>query len=602
MNNTEILEQTLFGGHLSPARIKALAQLAHVYPLVSGEYLYRQGDSPDYFYILASGRLQVMAATRLLGYIGRFEPVGESGVLSGAPREAAVRALRDAVLLRVARTDFMQFLDTCNPALLLLTQLLIKRTHERESDRRQIASGGRGCYALVPASPDVPVISLAQALLKQLRGWPGARLITAAHVDAALGDGAAATALSDSRANRELAAWLDRLEGLHQQLLLVARNDDPTQWTQRCLRYADRILIVAEANSKPATLTALAELPPGAPLAPVELVLLRAEGDAAPHTLGWLAATNARAHYFVHPWDNADLAALARQVTRRGIGLVLGGGGARGFAHIGLLKALRQLDIPIDVMGGTSMGAFIAALAAHDFDPVEMAQIARETFVSNNYLNDYNLPRVSLIRGQRFLGRLREIFGKTRIEELRRSFFCVSTNLSSGGAVIHNRGELAVWVATSMAVPGVAPPVAHEGELLCDGGVADNLPTEALQNMQRGSIIACSVSAEGDIRAAGHGMRKPDPAALLQWRGPGHRPGFSEILLRSATLTSDTIIQKAAIERADVYVHMPVDAVGMFSWAAIDDLIDTGYTHAMAQLEPLRERLLDPDQAATASK
>lgn len=288
-------------------------------------------------------------------------------------------------------------------------------------------------------------------------------------------------------------------------------------------------------------------------------------------------------------------------MTRRGIGLVLGGGGARGFAHIGLLKALRQLDIPIDVMGGTSMGAFIAALAACDFDPVEMTQIARETFVSNNYLNDYSLPRVSLIRGQRFLTRMREIFGKTRIEELRRSFFCMSTNLSNGGAVIHARGELAVWVATSMAVPGVAPPVAHEGQLLCDGGVADNLPTAAMQNMQRGSIIACSVSAEGDVRATGHGMQNPDPAALLQWRGPG-RPSFSEILLRSATLTSDTIIQKAAIERADIYVHMPVDAVGMFSWGALDDLIDTGYTHAMAQLEPLRGQLLEPDQAATASK
>lgn len=294
MNTTKLLEQTLFGGSLPAAQINALAQLAEVCPLVSGECLYRQGDAPDYFYILASGRLQVMAATRLLGYIGRFEPVGESGVLSGAPRETTVRALRDSMLLRVPRPDFMQFLSKCNPALLLLTQLLIARGREQESDRRQITSGGRGCYALVPASPDVPVTSLAEALLEQLSGWPNARLISAAHVDAALGNGAAATTLTDSRANRELAAWLDRLEGLHRQVLLVARNDDPTQWTQRCLRYADRILIVAEATSEPKKLTALAALPAGAPVAPVELVLLRAAGDAAPHTPAWLAATGAR--------------------------------------------------------------------------------------------------------------------------------------------------------------------------------------------------------------------------------------------------------------------------------------------------------------------
>ncbi|MFX5839433.1 patatin-like phospholipase family protein, partial [Acinetobacter baumannii] len=127
---------------------------------------------------------------------------------------------------------------------------------------------------------------------------------------------------------------------------------------------------------------------------------------------------------------------------------VLGGGGARGFAHIGLIRALEQLQIPVDVVGGTSMGAFISALLACGFDSVEMEHIAHETFVARNYLNDYTMPKVSLIRGERFHARLQAIFGARRIEELRRTYYCISTNLTTGLPMVHDRGNLASWVGT----------------------------------------------------------------------------------------------------------------------------------------------------------
>jgi NTE family protein len=275
---------------------------------------------------------------------------------------------------------------------------------------------------------------------------------------------------------------------------VLASESDRDIWAQRCLRQADRVLMLAEACSDPAPIAALARLPEGRLLAPVELVLLRPDGDPAPQTRAWCEAVGARAHYFVHPWSEADLAALARQVTGRGVGLVLGGGGARGFAHIGLVRALAQLRIPVDITGGTSMGAFVSAMLACGFDHVEMTQVARETFVANNFLNDYTLPRVSLIRGRRFFERLKSVFGERRIEELRRSYYCISTNLTTGATVVHDHGWLAAWVGTSMAVPGVAPPVAWEGDLLCDGGVVDNLPTDVMQALERGTIIASSVS------------------------------------------------------------------------------------------------------------
>jgi NTE family protein len=242
-------------------------------------------------------------------------------------------------------------------------------------------------------------------------------------------------------------------------------------------------------------------------------------------------------------------------------------------------------------MGGTSMGAFISALLACGFDSVEMAEIARESFVRNNYLNDYAVPRVSLIRGRKFAARLRDLFGERQIEELRRTYFCVSTSLTTGATVVHDRGPLSVWVGTSMAVPGVAPPIAYEEELLCDGGVVDNLPTDVMQKLERGSIIACNVSTEGAIRAPGAGLGEPDPEALLRRRGEVAPPRLSEILVRSATLTSATAMHLAA-ERADVYVRMPTQDVGMFDWRRLDELIERGYEHALKRLAPLRDTLI----------
>jgi NTE family protein len=541
-------------------------------------------------YIVASGRLRVTSQGALLGYVGRLEPVGEMGIVAGEPRTATVRAVRDSVVLRIPNDEFLSFLEREPAALMALTRLVIERMRRQDRMRMLAATELQGSFAVIPATRDVPVMAFAEGLVRRLSGWPEARLITAAHVDAALGAGAARRPLSDDETSTRLLTWLSELEGRHRYVVLAADSDSDL-WALRCLHNADRVLVLAEAGTPPSGVPVLDELREGRLPAPVELVLLRPEGDPAPFTVEWLERTGARAHYFLHPWDERELESLARQVSGRGVGLVLGGGGARGFAHIGLVRALEQLEIPVDVAGGTSMGAFMSALVTYGLDSVQMAQVTRETFVRGSYLNDYALPRVSLLRGRRFAGRLREIFGDLRIEELRRTYFSVSTNLTTGGAVVHDRGPLYLWVGTSMAVPGVVPPIAYQGELLCDGGVVDNLPTDVMQKLERGSIVACNVSTEGALRAPGAGLEEPDPEALLRRQGMDAPPRLPEILVRSAMLTSATAMQRAA-ERADVYVRMPSQEFGMFDWKRMDELVERGYEHALSQLAPVREMLV----------
>ncbi|MGH8460256.1 MAG: patatin-like phospholipase family protein [Stenotrophobium sp.] len=594
MDYAAILNQAPLAAHMPEATLRRLVDLAEPLHLQGGEYLYAEGDAPDYFYVVVSGRLRVSNKDALVGYIAFGEPVGEAGVISGELRNSTVRAVRDSVVLRLPRVEFLDFLNNHAAAAVALTRRLIFRLRQSRRERELSATFGQSTFAIFPASHDAPAMELAEILARGLSGWPAVRVIGTAHVDAMFGAGSAQAPYSDLAASRRLTEWFCALERKHRHLIFVADRDD-SPWALRCLRQADRVLVLAEAAAAPVQVPALSEWRgEELPLAPVELVLLRSEGDPAPHTLNWKEATGARAHYYLHPWDERELDAITRQITGRGVGLVLGGGGARGFAHIGLLRALEQLQIPVDVCGGTSMGAFVAAMTACGFDSVQMAQIARETFVENNYLNDYTMPRVSFIKARKFLRRLREVFGDRHIEELRRCFYCISTNLSTGSAVVHDSGPLAEWVGSSMAVPGVAPPIAWQGDLLCDGGVVDNLPTDVMQSMERGAIIACSVSATGDISLPGAGAHYPDPEAMLQRQRPkqARMPKLSEILMRSATLASDTTLASAAAERADIFMLMPVQQFGMFDWPALDQLIEIGYEEGMKLLTPLRAQLL----------
>ena len=463
-----LAEVPLFAG-LDEEELGALSALADRQDLRSGARLYKEGDPSTHGYVVVRGRLRETSDGELLGYIGRLEPVGEIGIQMDEPRSSTIRAVRDSILLRFDKEDLLGFLDHHPAVQRALSRLMIVRLREQGRVRVQGATEVHGTLAVIPASPDLPVMALAEALVRRLSGWPDARLITAAHVDATLGQGAAQAPLSDDEGSTRLAAWMNELESRHRYVVYAA-DSDRDAWALRSLHNADRVLVLTEASARPRPVRVLQELRSLGLLAPVELVFLRPVGDSAPHTSAWMDVTGARARYFVHPWDEAELASLARQVAGHGVGVVLGGGGARGFAHIGLIRALEELRVPVDVAGGTSMGAFLSALLALGLDSVEMVHVARETFIRNNFLNDYALPRVSLIRGRKFSARLAEIFGDRQIEELRRTFFCVSTNLTTGAPVVHDRGPLSVWVGTSMAVPGIAPPVAYESELLCDGG------------------------------------------------------------------------------------------------------------------------------------
>lgn len=572
---------SLFRG-IAPDALDAIAARFDVEEVRGGRVLFREGDLPDYLYVVATGRLQAQHADGLVvGEIGRGEPVGEMALLSGETRGADVVALRDSLLLRINRIALLDIVSRHPSALLALCGTIARRSRRSARGARLDSARGNRTIALIPAQRGMRLGPHFARLGEGMRKTGKVvRCIGAADVDKQFGDGAAQTPFGADDRHRILSAWLERRElgGGH----LVLWSDAPgDQWTERCLRQSDRVIVVVSGDGGQPTVALARTLRQHAPRTPVDLLVLRPDGSPAGGIVEWRTLFGARSHYFARPDVQADYDAVARQLTGHGLGIVFGGGGARGFAHIGLVRAMEELGVSADIVGGSSMGAFFAALHATGASSRDMLAIGRETFVDRNYLNDYVWPSVSLIRGRKFLKRLHAIFGETRIEDLRMPFYCVSTNLTHARQEVHDQGSLAVWTGTSMCVPGIAPPVVWNGSLLVDGAVANGLPVDVMHALGRGPIIASDVAAGGGLDAPG--VAGPDPEALLHRRSNPSRVTLFALLVGGFTATRDNG-PRAHDDLADLHLRMPVQGVRMFGWNEIEALVDRSYRYALGAL------------------
>ncbi|HEX4872299.1 MAG TPA: patatin-like phospholipase family protein [Nevskiaceae bacterium] len=587
MNAVEILARTRLFSGLAPDVLERLAARSRERALAAGDLLFAIGDPAQQLFVVAMGRLRVtLADGSIANDIDRHEPVGEIALLAGEPHSARCQAIRDSRLLVIEREELMDCLHQHPQAWAELTRMVIQRLRQNLRGRSAVVRPPAiQALSLIPGSGQVDLLPLAQALSDAIdRGH--SRVIDSALVDHHLGLGMAQASFGSSPGEQRLQEWLQAQERTWKHLVWVG-DAEANGWTARCLRHADRVVVVVDAREAPgATLPAWLERRSRL-AAPLDLLLLHS-GERPPpgRVQAWCEALHPQGHYLLRPGDRQGLLRLARHLSGRALGLVLGGGGARGFAHLGLMRALEELRLPVDLVGGSSMGAFLGGLMAQGHDAHSIRHIARESFVDHNYLNDYVLPRVALIRGRKFLNHLRRVFADGAIEDLAIPYFCVSTNLTQGSAVVHRDGPLHLWVGTSMAVPGVAPPVAWRGDLLVDGAVVNSLPTDIMQAMGRGPILASDVSTEGALALPG--VEGPDPEALLRRSrlsdDENQRPGLLSILFRTATLTSESG-RAARAARADLYLRMPVGGVALFDWQRMDEIIERSYQKALPLLE-----------------
>lgn len=588
-------ELPLFKG-LDYAFLREIAQASQWLSLPGGATLFAAGDPADALYVVLSGCLGVFSPVerRNRGFVSRVAAggtVGEMGLISGRPRTAHVVALRDTELARLSSESFNNLFRQHPEAMLRIAQLTVDRLESSQSRARTNSHAAR-TFTLLPQSVEVDVGGFAAELVKALSAFGRTELVW------------------NVRAGSHTSHWFHRIESANEYVVYVAEANSG-RWSSLCVRQADALLLLARADSEPGTWPALArpqesDTPPGgpgrgaaavAPMAPqrAELVLIHDGELVRGAAARWLASLAPGTPHH-HVMSKADVPRVARILTGRGVGLVLSGGGARGFAHIGIVKALREADIPIDLVGGTSMGAILGAGVSLCWSIDELTDRFRRAFVDGRPLRDYTLPFVSLVSGHKVTRLLQHAFGNVTIEDLPLDFFCVSSNLTTGHSEVHRRGELWRWLRASVAIPGVLPPVVHKGELLVDGGTMNNLPVDAMRDLGRGPVIGCDVGADRAFTTDHDDVDVPLPWQLMSWmREKKHRPNIFQILWRAGMVNSNAVTA-AHREKTDLLLQPPLAQIDMLNWKGFDRAIAAGYEYAVRRLEklpadsPLRNR------------
>jgi len=529
--------------------MEALAAGAVHFSLPAGCLLFESGSTPDGVYLLASGRLGVNTpgSAHLTAEIERSELVGEAGWLLKEQRSATVVAVRDSELLLLPMALLDDSAAQSTRFSLALARLCARRL--RRSNRRQLPQKQARVFAIVPNSVELDVANLATRLVAEFTRAGRTELVW------------------DARASTHTAGWFNAIEESNDYVVYVA-DPSASGWTRQCCRQADVLLLAAPAAARAQAWpsgVAEAALARGAR---VELALLHDAHIEPGAATRWLKAAPHGAHHH-HIIDAADLGRLARLLTRRGVGLVLSGGGARGFAHLGVIRALREARVPIDFVGGSSIGSIIAAGVAMGWSDDEMRMRYRRSFVDSNPVNDYTFPFVALTRGRKVTRLLEREYGEVLIEDLRQPYFCISANLASGRALEHRDGRLSDALRASVAIPGVMPPVYRGGDVLVDGAAINNLPVDIMQAHAPGLVIGSDVGA--DRFALGAGRR---------------RINIFQILMHSGMINT---VSSAAVQRelAHVLLKPPLANVDLLNWRAFDRAIQAGYDYARQALQDL---------------
>jgi predicted acylesterase/phospholipase RssA/CRP-like cAMP-binding protein len=563
----------------APEVVAALVDRGAWRPVPAGERLFDEGDDARSAFVLVSGRLrQSSAGDAVAGYLAAGSVVGEEG-LAGGRRRVTMEAVRDSVVLEIGSKDFAALLVD-HPRVLAPVALGLaggQQPPRRDLDRT----------VALAVTADVDRARLTAQIVAQMGRLGRVAHLSSVRVDSMLDRPGIAQAAAGDPGEIRLMELLARLER-ESCYVVVEPDEDDTEWTSRVLRQADVLAVIASASPDAREQSAIDALVGRAGLRTLRtLVLLHPEGTDRPRDT---SATVDRWHadHVLHARSGSasDVGRVARALAGRPVGLVLGGGGARGFAALGAYQALSSLGVPVDAAGGTSIGAPLAAAIAQGVAPDDLVDSAEALF---HGILDYTLPMVSLLKGERTSASIRAMFDGWTIEDFWLPYFCISTNLTQGRMQIHRRGDVSTALRASVAIPGAFPPVPYGDDLLVDGGVTNNLPADVMRRLYPTSTtVAVSVAPVlGPKAKADYGLSVSGWQAMKSKVGRGPRyPGIVAVLMRSMiTGSMDRRDAVVANGDADLLLDLDMRGVGLLDFERVREVAAKGYDAAMPRLE-----------------
>lgn len=294
-----------------------------------------------------------------------------------------------------------------------------------------------------------------------------------------------------------------------------------------------------------------------------------------------------------------DFMRLARLLTGQAIGLVLGGGGARGISHVGVIKALEDKGIPVDIVGGTSIGAFVGGLYAKEYDFVPVygrAKIfaGRMSSIWRSLL-DLTIPLTSYLTGHEFNRGIWKAFGDSRIEDFWIKYYTNSTNLTDSVMEIHTSGYAWRYVRASMTLASLLPPLTDDGNMLLDGGYIDNLTVTEMQRRGAKHIIAVDVGSVDDRSPMNYGNTLSGWWVLLNRMNPfsahANVPTMADIQMRLAYVASVNALERAKNSKGCSYLRPPIEGYATLAFGKFQEIYDVGVEYGNEQLKEIVKTL-----------
>uniref|UniRef100_F6QBQ3 lysophospholipase n=1 Tax=Equus caballus TaxID=9796 RepID=F6QBQ3_HORSE len=537
----------------------------------AGRAIYRQGDKSDCTYIVLSGRLRSVirkddGKKRLAGEYGRGDLIGVVETLTHQARATTVHAVRDSELAKLpagALTSIKRrYPQVVTRLIHLLGEKILGSLQQGTATGHQFglhAAGGKwdsgnppsnlSTVAVMPVSEDVPLTTFALELKHALSAIGPVLLLTSDNIKQRLG-----SAALDSIHEYRLSSWLGQQEDIH-RIVLYQADSTLTPWTQRCIRQADCILIVGLGEQEP--------------------------------TVGEVEMYE---RVFQRPPDrHSDFSRLARVLTGNAIALVLGGGGARGCAQVGIIRALVECGIPVDMVGGTSIGAFMGALYSEERSCSQMRIRAKQwaegmTSVVRTML-DLTYPITSMFSGAGFNNSICSVFKDRQIEDLWIPYFTITTDITASAMRVHTDGSLWRYVRASMSLSGYMPPLCDpkDGHLLMDGGYINNLPADVARSMGAKVVIAIDVGSQDEVDLTNYGDALSGWWLLWKrWNPLATKVKVLNMAEIQTRLAYVCCVRQLEMVKSSDYcecLRPPIDRYRTLDFGKFDEICEVGYQH-----------------------
>jgi NTE family protein len=535
--------------------IAALTAIGSLVSVPGGIPLILEGENPEAVYVVVTGQFAAYRGpathNSILDRFGAGDVIGDTGFLTGEAHTVTIRALRNSELLRISNRDLHAAAARCPGVLLAICSGAVQRLQRVQAASVKMPKFHTFCF--VPADTTIDLRPIIRKIAASLQGFGTVSIVSA------------------ERTADRTSSWFSDIEK-HADFVLLEAESGSTAWTRFCFRQSDRIVLVANGDAEPAECFSAGRI--DAPFTtPRSLMLLWHDAIAPARTTEWLKTVQPSRHYHVR--SERDIGRAGRLIAERGVGLVLSGGGARALAHIGVIHALRDHDIEIDAVGGTSVGGIVAAVFALEWNLATTVRALAMAFNRRRF-SDFAVPRTALYSERAFVRTLGHCFGTIAIEDTPIPLFCVSTNLTEGISAVHRAGPLVTWLRATSAVPGICPPIMEQNAVYVDGGVLNNMPTDSVHDFGVSTVIAVDVGSSLDRHA------KSD--------GEYGLPNILDLLWRVGTIGSDTASNRLRHDR-DVMLKPAVGDIGLFDWSTHERAIAAGHQVAIEHLDQIKAAL-----------